>query len=481
MIKRREFIKKSALGTTGLAFSGMGSCSGHYNPFKWDFDEIEPIEAPFPMPQLQRPVFPSKVFDIRKYGAIGDGATKNTTAFNEAIIACSETGGGYVEVPEGKWLTGAIHLQSNVNLQLGKGAEIHFSDEPEDYLPVVFTRWAGFELMNYSPLIYAIDCENIAITGPGKLFGHGQSWWGWEPKEEETGQMIYKQMVLENIPPEERIFGKPAIGLRPQLINPVRCRNVLLEGFTIAQPGPFWTIHFYLCENVIVRRLNIHTKGGPNTDGINLDSTRNALLEHCLVDAEDDTVCIKSGMNEDGWRVGRPTENVVIRNMTSLQGHGGVVIGSEMSGDVRNVLAHDCIFDGTGIGIRLKSNASRGGIVEKIWYKNIHMKNIVNEAISINTDYNAWMSSINGKAFPIFRHLEFHNIICDQAGMAVNITGKQEQPIESILMRDVSFKAEKGLVFQWVNDLKLVNLKTDIAKDDPVSFLNCQAYGVYND
>ena len=480
MIKRREFIKKSALGTTGLAFSGMGSYSRHYNLFKGDFDEIEPIEAPFPMPQLQRPVFPEKIFDILKYGGIGDGATKNTIAFNEAIRACSATGGGYVIVPEGKWLTGAIHLRSNVNLQLGKGAEIHFSNDPVDYLPVVFTRWAGVELMNYSPLIYAIDCENIAITGPGKLFGHGQSWWGWEPKEEDTGQMIYNQMVLKNIPPEERIFGSRDIGLRPQLINPVRCRNVLLEGFTIAQPGPFWTIQFYLCENVIARRLNIRTKGGPNTDGINLDSTRNALVEHCLIDAGDDAVCLKSGKCEDGWRVGRPTENVVIRHVTCLSGHGGVVIGSEMSGDIHNVIAHDCNFDGTEIGIRLKSNATRGGIVEKIWCKNIRMKNIVYEAISINTDYSGFTRK-DAKAFPVFRDLQFNNIICDHAGMAVSITGKQELPIERILIKDVSFKAEKGLVFQWVNDLKLINLKTKITEGDPVSFFNCQAYGVYKD
>ena len=347
-------------------------------------DDIAPITAPFPMPQLKRPVFSSRSFNILDFGAVADGTTKNTKAIADAIAACAKAGGGNVLVPAGKWLTGTIHLKSNVHLHLHAGSEIHFSDDPQDYLPVVFTRWAGFEVMNYSPLIYAIDCENIAVTGPGKLFGHGKKWWEWCKRLDEKNEVgpHLEEQVVKDIPLGERLYGSPGVGLRPQFISPINCRNVLLEGFTVAEPGPFWTIQFIYCENVIARGLSIHTKGGPNTDGINLDSTRNALIEYCLLDVGDDAVCLKSGINEDGRRVGKPTENVVVRNVTALSSHGGMVIGSDTSGGVRNVLAYDCVYDGSDVGIRLKSNASRGGVVENLYYRNITMRKVTSTSAS---------------------------------------------------------------------------------------------------
>ena len=341
-------------------------------------EQIAPIEAPFQMPQLQRPVFPSRTFNILHYGANSDGTTKNTEAFRQAIAACVAGGGGKVLVPSGKWFTGAIQLKSNVNLCLQEGAEIHFSDDPADYLPVVFTRWQGVEVMNYSPLIYARDCENIAVTGPGKLFGHGSRWWAWK---KQADSQRYPNTHFKGIPPEQRIYGSSEVGLRPQFISPINCRNVLLEGFTIADPGPFWTIDPIYCENVIIRGLSIHTTGGPNTDGIDIDSTRNVLVEYCLLDVGDDGVCLKSGYNEDGWRVAKPTENVVVRNVTTLHCHGGIVIGSETSGNVRNVLAYDCLCDGSEMGIRIKSNASRGGVMENICCRDMTMRHIKKDAI----------------------------------------------------------------------------------------------------
>ena len=420
--------------------------------------EIEPINAPFDMGQLNRPQFPNKTFNITKYGATNDWTTKNTEAFRKAIEACSEAGGGTVLVPEGKWLTGSIHFKSNVNLHLSKGAELHFSDDPNDYLPVVFTRWAGTEVYNYSPLIYANNCKNIAITGTGKLFGHGEKWWSWLWIGEATIRNVYKNQVLKDVPPEQRIYGTPEAGVRPQFINPVNCKNVLFEDFTISTPGPFMTFDITYCENVIIRGLHVNTFGGINTDGINLNSTKNALIEHCVISAGDDGICLKSGINEDGWRVGRATENVVIRNITDFKSHCGVAIGSDMSGDVRNVYIHDCQFYGSVKGFRIKSNASRGGIVENIYYENIKMENILREAILIETDYGSFMASENGKAYPVFRNLNYKNIICNNAGEAVSMQGTVHQPVENVSLGNIDIKASKGMSFNWVNGLTLNNI-----------------------
>ncbi len=422
-------------------------------------EEIEPVTAPFIMPQLKKPHFPDRSFNIVDYGAIGDGKRKNTSAFRKAIGACSVAGGGMVLVPAGKWFTGAIHLKSNVNLHFEQGAELHFSDDPDDYLPVVFTRWAGFEVYNYSPLIYARQCNNIAITGPGKLFGHGDEWWKWVNKGEETIKYIYENQVLQDISPEQRIAGTPEAGLRPQFINPVECKNVLFEGFTISTPGPFWTFDITYCENVIVRGLQLNTFGGPNTDGVNLNSTRNALVEYCGMSVGDDGVCLKSGINEDGWRVGRSTENIVIRHVTVLTSHGGFVIGSDMSGDVRDVYVHDCVYRGTEIGIRLKSNASRGGIVENIYCENITMEDIRHEVIRIETNYGAFMASEHGNAYPVFRNLYFGNITCINGGEAVYMQGTSQAPIENVTLENIDISAARGMNLNWVDGLTVKNVQ----------------------
>ncbi|MEN8188140.1 MAG: glycosyl hydrolase family 28 protein, partial [Bacteroidota bacterium] len=436
--------------------------------------EIEPITAPFNMPQLIKPVFPDKTFNIVDYGATNDGKTKNTVAIKKAINACYNAGGGMVIIPTGKWFTGAIHLKSNVNLHFEEGAELHFSEDPNDYLPVVLTRWAGLEVYNYSPLIYANGCENIAITGPGKLYGHGESWWHWKKRGENTAKFVYENQVLKDIPSNQRKYGTPIAGLRPQFINPVNCKNVLFEGFSIATPGPFWTFDITYCENVIVRGLKIDTYGGKNTDGININSTKNALVEYCRINSGDDCVALKSGINEDGWRIGLPTENVVIRNIEGLKAHGGIVIGSDMSGDVRNIYAHDCRFIGTDKVIRLKSNSSRGGVVENILYENIEMENINSEAIIINTNYGAYMASEKGNAYPIFRDIKFKNITCNSADVALNMMGTKLSPVENITLENVKIKAETGMKFDWVNGIEFKKVKITPKHGDAISFTNCK-------
>jgi len=427
-------------------------------------EAIAPIQAPFDMPQLERPQFPDAVFSITEYGAQPGGKIKNTEAINAAITACSDSGGGIVNIPTGVWLSGAIHLKSNVNLHLARGALLRFSDDPDDYLPVVFTRWAGFECYNYSPLIYAENCRNIAITGTGTIDGNGRLWWSWEERQADTAMRMYQEKILNDIPPEERIYGTVEDGLRPQFISPINCTNVLLEGFTIAEPGPFWTIDLVYCDRVIVRRLKVLTEGGPNTDGLNVDSSTNVLIEHCFFNTGDDCICMKSGMNEDGWRVGRPTENVVVRCNRTARGHGGIVFGSDTSGDIRNVYAHSCVFEGTDVGIRLKSTRGRGGVVENLWFERINMADIRREAIQITTAYRAWMGTTEGKA-PTFRDIRLREINVTGAQQAMYVEGLPEAPIEGLQLEDVHMTVRKGIDTTWVQKLKLdnVSIKSEVS------------------
>lgn len=436
--------------------------------------EIRRVDPPFKITQFTRPRFENRFFDIRMFGAKDGITTKNTRAFKKAIDTCYFAGGGTVIVPKGVWLTGQIHLKSNVNLHFEEGAELHFSPDPNDYLPVVFTRWAGFELYNYSPLIYACDCVNIAITGPGKLFGNGEPWWKWKDIQEQTAKDIYENQVLKGVKPEKRIYGTPTAGLRPQFISPINCKHILLEGFTVASAGPFWTFDITYCDDVIVRDLKINTTGGPNTDGINIDSSKNVLIEHCIIDAGDDAITLKSGINEDGWRVARPVEKVVIRDITALHCHGGIVIGSEMSGGIRDIFVHNCYFNGADRGIRIKSNASRGGVVEELWFKNIRMHDIKQEAICINTNYKAFMASKDGRAYPVFRNIRIQNLTCNGAAVAAYLRGTSNEPLRHIILSNVSVEAKQGMYFEWVYGLKLDHVSVKSLQSNPISILNCQ-------
>lgn len=410
-------------------------------------EPIEPINAPFPMPNLQRPVFPDRVVDIREHGAVADGKTKNTEAFAKAIEACAVAGGGRVLVPAGRWFTGPIHLRSNTELHLAEGAEIIFSDRFKDYLPVVLVRVGGIELYNYSPLIYARDCENIAVTGPGKLNGNAKKWWSW--KSLETRKFF--EMSAAGVPLEQRIFGTEKDAIRPSFISFVNCRNVLLEGFTIGS-GPNWTIHPIYCENVIIRKVNVVTNG-PNNDGIDPDSCKNVLIEHCFFDTGDDCVVLKSGYNEDGWRVGRPTENVVMRYCTSNRGHGGLVIGSEMSGDVRNVYMHDCQFNGTDRAIRIKSKRGRGGVVENVWARDLSVKDMRREVIIFNMAYSSDTKQAKTQKAPIFRNFDIRNVVGEGAPTAILMNALEDSPIQNVRLQNITIRSKRGVVCSNVKDI----------------------------
>jgi polygalacturonase len=404
-------------------------------------EPIAPISAPFPMPNLARPEFPARSFDVRDYGADEKGVALSTQAFRDAVKAAVSAGGGTVLVPKGNYLTGPIHLGSNVNLHLAEGAVLAFSQNFADYLPVVFTRWEGLEVYNYSPLIYAKDCQNVAVTGSGKLDGRGAAWWPWKKTQKEAAKRLY-ELASRGVPPAERIFGTEG-GLRPSFIQTVNCKNVLIEGVTITN-GPMWTIHPVYSENVIVRRVRVQTEG-PNNDGFNPDSTRNVLIEDSFFSTGDDCVVIKAGLNEDGWRVGKPSENIVVRRLRGELGHGGVVIGSEMSGGVRNVAVEDCDFTGTDRGLRIKSMRGRGGFVENIYYNNVRHRDLRLMVVEVTSFYASSTLEPLSQKPPRIRGIHVSNVTAQGAKFAAQITGLPEAPIEDVTFDRVDIQADEGV------------------------------------
>ena len=342
--------------------SGTGRCGSHTK-------EYRTIKAPFPMSQLQRPSFPDKEYSITDFGATEGSTSKVTQAIQQAIDQASGNGGGKVIVPAGKWLSGRIHLKSNVNLYISKGAELHFSGEMKDYRPPVFCRIESLELYSLGALIYAHKEENIGITGKGTLYGPESG-----PVREIVLHTVSDSIVSWKTPVQERIYDGIAhkIYFRPYFISPVDCRNVLIEGLTLRN-GPMWNVVPVYCENVIIRGMRVESVGVGNGDGINIESCRNVLVEYCTVNTGDDCYCMKAGRNQDGVRVNKPVENVILRYCSSEGGHGGITFGSETAGQMRNVYVHDCVFENNNIGIRFKTRRPRAGGGENLTIENIRL------------------------------------------------------------------------------------------------------------
>ena len=321
-------------------------------------DKIVPIEgAPFEIPQLKRPVFPDFTINIEEKGAKTN--IPITSIVNQTIEEISQKGGGTVIIPKGKWKSGRIVLKSNVNLHLAEGSEIEFPGNAEDYLPAVFTRHEGIEIMGSGSFIYANGEDNIAITGKGVIYGPSLDA---EIRQRPNGNTVVEKDILDNAPVEKRVFdGMDGRGFyKPKTISPINCTNVLIEGITMER-STFWNVCPIYCENVIIRGITVNSIGIPSGDGIDIESCKNVLIEYCTLNCGDDCFTLKAGRAEDGLRVGKPTENVVIRYSLAQQGHGGVTCGSETAGGVKNVYVHDCVFDGTQIGIRFKTRRNRAG------------------------------------------------------------------------------------------------------------------------
>ena len=443
MTDRRSFLQASlATGVTALA------------PLP-DFAAAKQIVAASPwlraaqiVARIKAPVFPKRDFPVTDFGGVGDGYTACTDAFARAVEACHNAGGGRVTVPAGAWLTGPIHLKSNVDLHLERDATIRFSTNPADYLPLVFTRWEGVELMNYSPLIYAFEQQNIAVTGEGILDGQADNvhWWPWKgkkefgwregtPKQADARARLFA-MGDAGTPVEKRIFGEGSY-LRPGFFEPVRCRNVMIEGVTVRNV-PFWQIHPVLCTNVIVRGLTLDAPG-PNTDGCDPESCRDVLIDNCSFNTGDDCIAVKSGRNGDGRRVNVPSENIVIRNCRMKNGHGGVAIGSEISGGVRNVFAEDCHMDSPELGhaLRLKNNAMRGGLLEHFYFRRIVVGEVAHAVLTIDFNYE---EGARGSFTPVVRDVQVDTVVSGKSQYAIDAQGFENAPIYDVVLRNCDFQ-----------------------------------------
>ncbi len=442
--------------TIALAISAAGGCRDRTPIGYLPGEPLAPLAAPFEMARLERPSFPDRVFDIRDFGAVADGATVNTAAIADAIAACASAGGGTVLIPSGLWLTGPIHLQSNVNLHALEGATVRFSTSFSDYLPVVPTRWEGVEVSNYSPLIYANGADNIAITGSGTFDGQGEAWFNMRIRQKLDREKLWNS-ESDGVAVEERIFGTEVGALRPAMVQPFNCTNVLIEGPTFTR-SPFWVIHPVYCDRLIIRNVRVDSHG-VNNDGVDLDSCTNALVEHCQFSVGDDAVAIKSGRDADGWRVGRPTENIIVRHISSVGGHGGVVIGSELSGGARNILFQDIYFKDTVTALRIKSKIGRGGVIENIWFKDIIVTGLRERpAFWLDALYASHTVQPATKSLTTFRNIHVENLASWGGERSVEIAGYPELPAENISLSDVVTSADRGVIVENAVGIMLDNV-----------------------
>lgn len=416
--------------------------------------------------RAHRPRFPRRRLAVTDFGAVGDGRTDCTRAFAAAIARCAALGGGHVVVPAGVYLTGAIRLRSRVDLHVEEGATVRFSTDTTKY-PLVFSRWQGVECMNYSPFIYAYGAHDIAVTGRGTLDGQASNsaWWPWKGREEygwEPGQpnqdadwALLQQMADAGTPVRERVFGQGHY-LRPNFVQPYRCRRVLVEGVTVLS-SPMWEIHPVLSESVWVRDLTVVTHG-PNNDGCNPESCTDVLIEDCLFDTGDDCIAIKAGRNADGRRVNVPSRNIVIRDSEFRDGHGGVTMGSEMTGGVSAVFASNLRMSSPNLNdcLRLKTNSVRGGYIHDVYMRDIEVGELAVAGLEIDFNYEEG----GGHPYlPDVRNINMTRVHVQTTKYALDLQGYENDHIHGVTLRDCTFDhAAEPNVIRYVDDLKLINV-----------------------
>ncbi|MET3127807.1 polygalacturonase [Arcicella rosea] len=408
------------------------------------FDYLN-VKAPFDMPKIKIPNFSKcQKFLITEFGAEPNDKQKTSKAIEQAIYKANQIGGGIVIIPAGEWKTGKVHFKSNVNLHLEKGAILSFSGNPEDYLPAVHSTWEGMECYNYSPLIYAYQCKNIAITGQGEIKAEMDTWKKWfaRPKAHMESLKRLYNLSAKNIPVTERQMVNDTANLRPQFVQFNRCENIVLEGISITN-SPFWTIHPYLCKNIVIRNIKVYAHGH-NNDGVDPEMTQNLLIENCTFDQGDDAIAIKSGRNQEGWRIKVPSKNIVIRNCNVKNGHQLLALGSELSGGIENVFMDNCnVVDGAKLNhlVFIKTNERMGGYV-----KNIHISNITSGKIDlgilgIETDvlyqWRTLVPTYERRLTPI-QDIYLKNLKATNVKFISRILGQKELPIKNVSLKNVS-------------------------------------------
>lgn len=466
----------------------------------------------FEMPKVKLSKISKKTVSIKDFGAIGDGLTLNTEAFSKAIDAVSVKGGGTVVVPQGLWFTGPIEMKSNINLHLEKGALILFSPDFNLY-PIVDTSFEGLDTKRCQSPIWGRNLQNISITGAGVIDGNGQAWryvkkskltanqWKnlvesggvlnekkneWWPSE--SALKGSKMAIDQNTPDPKNVTNWDEIRdyLRPVLVSFINCKNVLLDGVTF-QNSPAWNIHPLMCENVIVANITVRNPWySQNGDGIDIESCKNTIIYNSSFDVGDDAICVKSGKNEDGRRRGIPCENVIVSKCVVYHGHGGFVVGSEMSGGVKNVSVNKCLFMGTDVGLRFKSTRGRGGVVENIYISDINMIDIPTDPLLFDLFYGG-KSALEALAdgdtpdlrempvsveTPSFKDIYIKNISSRGSMRAMYFNGLPEMNVKNVNVENSFFQAKEGAVLSESDGVQLKNITIDATKGPMVSLTN---------
>jgi len=459
-------------------------------------------QADFSMPKMSLPKISGKQYSILRYGADPTGVALSTEAIQQAIDAANQAGGGTVLIPAGVYTTGPIELKSNVCLYTEHGALVKFSDDFTLY-PVIDASFEGLDTKRCQSPISARNAENIAIKGHGTFDGNGYSWRPlkqnkvtasqWKEKIK-TGVVDPKKntwwpdeaaMRASYLCPDQNVPVLSAEAtqedweairsfLRPVMVNLIGCKNILLEGVCF-ENSPAWNLHPLMCENLILSQLEVRNPWySQNGDGVDVESCKNVIIEGCRIDVGDDAICMKSGKNEDGRRRGIPTENVIVKNCVVYHGHGGFVVGSEMSGGIKNITVEDCTFIGTDVGLRFKSTRGRGGVVENIWVRGICMTDIPNDGLIFDLFYGgkgageetaeeiaARMNAAIPQAdetTPAFRHITIEDIICKGVKRAIYFNGLPEQKIQDVTLRNIHMTAEEGAIFNQTDGLNVSEL-----------------------
>jgi len=453
-LTRRTVLCAGVAGAASLA-----ACATARTGFPTQTLKIE--NTPFDMPPLRQPVFDGRPrFVITEFGARADSQSQTSAALARAIRAAHEAGGGIVVVPPGIWPTGPVHLKSRVNLHLEAGATLSFSPDPADYLPAVPASWEGLECMIHSPLVYAHGCEDIAITGAGTLEARMDVWQQWfaRPKAHMDALVALYNMSVAGVPATERRMTDddlvPDAHLRPPFIHFNRCHRVRLEGVRIVN-SPFWTIHPFLCEDVLIRGVNVRAHGH-NNDGVDPEMSQRVLIEDCTFDQGDDAISVKSGRERDGWRLATPARHIVMRRCKVLNGHQLMAIGSELAGGIADVLVEDCEVDNRASARKVaalnnllfvKTNERRGGFVRNIHLRRVKAWKLAGSVLDVDTDvlyqWRTLMPTTQKRLTPV-EGLFVSDVEVGEAKHVSRLRGEATLPVRGVVLKRVKVDTLSG-------------------------------------